>query len=235
MLSFIVAAGAAIPLSFVMKRSGLSVDNVSWQQARGTIWNGQVTGLEVEGQPAGAVSLSFRPQDILQGRLSHDLIWSGPAGRGTAQVGLSAAGMNIRGGRAEVSIDTSLVSSRLPKHEATLRITEADMSFEGTDCTVGEGNVSTQGLSGLTAGYGMHWPELSGTIRCEAGEVLVDLSGKADDGATVKVTASLRGGGQMELSDVPDSHVEALLLAGFTNQSGKYVFTESGTQNRDQP
>ena len=69
----------------------------------------------------------------------------------------------------------------------------------------------------------------------KAGEVLVDLSGKADDGATVKVTASLRGGGQMELSDVPDSHVEALLLAGFTNQSGKYVFTESGTQNRDQP
>lgn len=235
LISFAAGLIAAVPLSFVMRMSDISSANVSWQQARGTVWKGQVTGLELEGQPAGALSLSLRPFDLLRGELGHDLVWSGPAGRGVAQITLSWNAVHLRGGRAEVAVDTSRVSSRLPQHEAVLRISDANMSFQGTDCATGEGQVSTQGLSGISTVYGMGWPELSGVLRCDRGEILVDLSGKADDGASIHVTASLRGGGRMELSDVPATRVEALLLAGFTNQSGKYVFTETGTQNRTQP
>lgn len=233
--SFAVALVAAVPLSFVMRVSGIAAGNVSWQQARGTVWNGQVTGLEVEGQPAGTLSLTLRPADILRAELGHDLIWSGPAGRGAAQVSLSPDAISVRNGRAEVAVDTSRVSSRLPQHEAVLQITGANMSFRGTDCISGDGKVATKGLSGISTGYGMNWPELSGVVRCNAGEVLVDLSGTADDGASIQVTASLRGGGRMELTNVPETHAQALLLAGFTNQSGTYVFTEPGAQNRTQP
>jgi len=63
----------------------------------------------------------------------------------------------------------------------------------------------------------------------------MSLTGKAADGTQIAAKAFLQGGGRLELWDVPDSQTNALLLAGFTNEAGKYVYLQQspgGEANR---
>ena len=55
---FACALVANIPLLFALRQSGLVQQGIGWQQARGTVWHGQVTGLVVQGDVAGAPPLS---------------------------------------------------------------------------------------------------------------------------------------------------------------------------------
>ena len=40
-----------------LRQSGIADRGVSWQQARGSVWHGQVTGLSWRGTQLGAVNL----------------------------------------------------------------------------------------------------------------------------------------------------------------------------------
>ncbi|HPF23849.1 MAG TPA: type II secretion system protein N, partial [Hyphomonas sp.] len=61
-------AAANVPLAFVAKKAGLSDRGVSWQQARGTIWHGQIIGLKVQGEPSGSIEGEFNPVRFFQGQ-----------------------------------------------------------------------------------------------------------------------------------------------------------------------
>ena len=77
------------PLSFALRQSGIASSGISWTQARGTVWNGQVTDIAVQQQKVGAVDLSLRPASLLGGSLTYAAEWRGPAGQGNGLISAS--------------------------------------------------------------------------------------------------------------------------------------------------
>lgn len=233
--TFVSVAAANLPLAFVAKKAGLSDRGVSWQQARGTIWHGQIVGLTVQGEPSGSIEGEFNPIRFLQGQPAHHLVWSGPSGHGSAFASLSNGGAHIQDGQAVIMFDASRISAAFPARDVSLRLSHVSMDIERDGCRMAAGDVTTDALAHISAAYGASWPELTGFISCEEGELVMSLTGKAADGTQIAAKAFLQGGGRLELWDVPDSQTNALLLAGFTNEAGKYVYLQQspgGEENR---
>ena len=227
--TFACALAACVPLSFVMKKSGLSGQNVSWQQARGTIWHGQVTGLTVRDERAGAVEVNFSLMRMLQGQPGHRLTWSGPSGHGTALAGVFGDGVHIQDGQAAVTFDATRISAAFPARTVSLRLSDVRMGIGREGCRSASGDAETDALAQISAAYGASWPELTGFLACEQGELIISLTGKAADGTQIAAKAFLQGGGRLELWDVPESQTDALLLAGFTNEAGKFVYMQQSS------
>ena len=224
--TFVCTAAANVPLFFVLKQSGIADRGVAWVQARGTIWHGQVTGLSVQGDPAGAVEGEFSLMRVLKGQPGHLLHWSGPSGRGSALAGLSSGGIRVSDGQAAITFDASRISGAFPARDVSLRLSHVSMDLGRDGCRSAKGDVSTDALTHISEAYGATWPELTGFLSCEAGELLISVTGQAADGTQIAAKAYLQGGGRLELWDVPDSQTDALLLAGFTNEAGKYVYLQ---------
>jgi len=223
---FLGALAANAPMSFVLKRSGIVQQGVSWQQARGTAWNGQVTGLAVRGEPVGAVQVDFSLVRLVQGQPGHFVRWSGPSGQGSALAALSASSVRIRQGRAAVTLDATRISSLFPAQDVSVRLTgvSIDAGFDG--CQSASGDVKTDALSRISAVYGANWPELDGALSCENGDLVISVEGRAADGTRIAAKSSLQGNGRLELWDVPENQTNALLLAGFTNEAGRFVYMQ---------
>lgn len=232
---FACAVVANIPLLFVLRQSGLVQQGVSWQQARGTVWHGQVTGLVVRGDVAGAVEGDFSLMRVLKGQPGHMVRWSGPYGRGSALASLASDGIRIRKGQAALTFDAARISASFPAQDVSLRLTNVSIDAGRTGCREASGRVTTDVLSRVSAVYGATWPELTGTLSCDRGQLAFSMEGRAVDGTQISANAYLDGGGRLELWDVPEDQASALLLAGFTNEAGRFVYSqESGEGERSQ-
>lgn len=225
-VAFVGTAVASIPLSYVMRASGIAERGVSWQQARGTIWHGQVTGLGVNGEWAGAIEGDFSLVRVLTGKPSHLVTWSGPAGHGRALAGFSGSAIHVEDGQAVLTFDATRISAIFPAQAVSLRLSGVSLDAGRDGCRTAKGRADTNALAQISSQYGAAWPDLSGDLSCEQGELVVSLEGQAADGTQISAKAWLNGGGRLELRDVPDSQTNALLLAGFTNESGKYVYLQ---------
>ena len=195
---------ASAPLSFILKRSGIVQQGVSWQQARGTIWHGQVTGLSVRGDAIGAVQGDFSLLRMVQGQPGHLIRWSGPQGQGSALAAMSGPGIKVRKGRAAMTFDATRISSVFPAQDVSLRLSNVSIDATSKGCQ----------------------SELDGSLSCVDGELVVSVEGRAADGTRIAAKSSLQGNGRLELWDVPDSQTNALLLAGFTNEAGRFVYMQ---------
>ena len=220
---------ASAPLSFILKRSGLVQQGVFWQQARGTVWHGQVTGLSVRGDAIGAVQGDFSLLRMIQGQPGHLIRWSGPQGQGSALAALSGPGIKVRKGRAAMTFDATRISSVFPAQDVSLRLSNVSIDATSKGCQSASGDVRTDALSTISAVYGANWPELDGSLSCVDGELVVSVEGRAADGTRIAAKSSLQGNGRLELWDVPDSQTNALLLAGFTNEAGRFVYMQRGS------
>ena len=225
--AFVCAAVVNVPLSFAMKRSGIIQQGIGWQQARGTIWHGQVTGLVVRGDAAGAVEGDFSLVRLLQGKPGHLIHWTGPFGRGSAFAAVTPDHVTIRQGRAIVTFDATRISSAFPAQDVSLRLSDVSLVLDRAGCRTASGDVSTDALASISATYGAAWPELTGFLTCEKSELAISVKGRAADGTQIAARANLQGGGRLELWDVPESQTTALLLAGFTNNEGRFVYMQT--------
>ena len=85
--ALIVGLISGIPLSFAMRNAGLIEQGIGWQQARGTIWRGQVTGLVYRGTPAGALDIRSSPLSLFTGSIASDINWGALTGRARLRLG----------------------------------------------------------------------------------------------------------------------------------------------------
>lgn len=223
---FVVTLIASAPLSFVLKQTGIVEQGVSWQQARGTVWHGQVTGLAVHGDAVGAVQGDFSLMRMIRGQPGHLLRWSGPSGQGSALAALSGDQILIRQGRAMVMFDAARISSLFPAQEVSLRLSNMSIEATADGCRTASGKVNTDALSRISAVYGANWPDLDGVLSCADGDLVVSVEGRAADGTRISARSSLQGNGRLELWDVPENQTNALLLAGFTNEAGRFVYMQ---------
>ena len=93
--ALIVGLISGIPLSFAMRNAGLIEQGIGWQQARGTIWRGQVTGLVYRGTPAGALDIRSSPLSLFTGSIASDINWGAPTGRARLRVAVSPSSVNL--------------------------------------------------------------------------------------------------------------------------------------------
>jgi len=221
-----ITAAANVPLSFVLRHSGLAQNGIQWQQARGTIWYGQVTGIYAHGDAVGAVEGDFSFLRMVKGQPGHLLRWAGPYGHGNALAGVGVNSLRVRNGQAAITFDVARISSVFPAQDVYLRLSNVAIDMDKNGCRTASGNVATDALASIAAVYGTKWPELTGGLSCEQGKLFISVEGKASDGTQISAKTSLEGGGQLELQNVPDDQTNALLLAGFTNEAGRYVYMQ---------
>lgn len=209
------------PLSFAMRVAGVSDHAIGWRQARGTVWNGQVTGLSVAGMAAGHTELKLRPSDLLSGNIGFDARWSAPFGRAAAVVHPISTGLQINDTTAEIFLaNAPFIDPRLRDLGASIRGEQLNIEFGQYGCEQASGTILTDAVTLAGLQYGRTWPELKGNLRCEDRTLITTLSGDGRAGEAFRLTARYDGTGQfsyiIDASGVDFEAQSALTAIGFT-------------------
>lgn len=216
---------AFTPLSFVMRQSGIAERGVGWQQARGSIWQGQVTGLSWRGEPIGAVNLESNPLRLLSGGASHHVTWVSPQGRGDADI--KASRKSIVAGNANLSMPVTRRTGIDPAFSqlgASIRLSGGQLRFSGERCDSASGTVTSDIARLAAASMGRDWPILSGPLTCKDGELEALMSGAAADGTRLELRLNRATGLRVTLENADDEVKANLALAGFQSENGKLVY-----------
>ncbi len=220
---------SGVPLSFVMRNAGLVDQGVSWQQARGTVWHGQVTGLGYRGQPVGALEVESAPLSLLSGVIASDVKWVGQVGRARGKLKLSGSSMSLSGFAAEFDISQmNGVHPELRRVGGILKLSNAAGSIDRTgNCRTASGVAQLDLVRRLGVQYGRDWPLLAGAPTCSDGNLELPLTGDGPNGERFEITLRARPDGRTGM----EVHVErldaqataALAAMGFTNTGNGYT------------
>lgn len=226
------AAIAFTPLGFVLDRSGLSKMGAGWAQSEGTLLKGRVSGLHVQGQMVGDVSLKLRPMSLLSLSPTYDVQWGGAGGRGTGVIALKGETLVA----SEIVLQQKLTSveglaAPVRAIGGDVRLDDGAMTVSRAGCEAASGTISTDALSKAAAQYGRQFGTLSGPLACADGKVLVDLMGRSEAGDRVNVAAqtSLLGQSNFEVEvETQDGEVRFLLAQiGFVERDGLLTYAQS--------
>jgi hypothetical protein len=227
---------AFTPLSFALRQSGIADRGVSWQQARGSVWHGQVTGLSWRGTPLGAVNLDSDFLRLVTGAPSHDVSWSGPFGQGRGRV--RASGSSVLAD--EVSLNIPLteqvgVDPVISQLGSSLRVSNGSVKLSGNRCDAAAGVVTSDVARLAAASFDRDWPVLSGPLTCTDNQLTAHLTGDAGDGTRIVLNAVAQDGVELELTNFDDELRGALLAAGFSDRNGALVYTRSVNRMETRP
>jgi hypothetical protein len=205
---------ANIPLSFALRLSGAAERGLSWQQARGTVWDGQMTGLVSAGVDLGTLGLKSQPMSLILGRPAAGVQLS--AGAVEGRLDASLAGREIRITDLSVNADLARLSNLRPQ----LRQAGGTLSLRA--------GASLDTVRRIGLQYGRDWPLVSGDLTCEAGAVLIRLSGTGPAQERFDLDIRFHQAGSTEirvLAAALDPDAAGLLPAlGFRNTPEGLVF-----------
>jgi hypothetical protein len=235
-LAFVAALAfgslSGVPLSFVMRNAGLVDQGVSWQQARGTIWHGQVTGLGYRGQSVGALDVTSSPLSLLSGAIASDVKWVGQPGRARGKLKLSASSVNLSEFAAELDISRlNGIHPELRRIGGVLKLSNAAARVDSAGtCKLASGTAQLDLVRRLGVQYGRDWPLLAGAPICSDGNIELPLAGDGPNGERFEITLRARPDGRTGM----DVHVErldpqaiaALAAMGFTNTGNGYTLSQ---------
>ena len=230
---FLAAAIAAVvaftPLGFVMSRSGAGNAGVGWAQVQGTLLNGRIDGLHVNGQPVGDVSLELRPLSLLSFAPKYDVQWGGAGGQGTGTVKISKGRLEASELRLQQKISAiEGLAAPVRAMGGTLRLTDGAIALTPIGCENATGQISTDSLSLAAEQYGREFGLISGPLDCVDQDIVLVLTGLSERGDNVKVNArtSLLGEALFEVAvETRDSEVSfALSQVGFILQDGSWLY-----------
>lgn len=240
LIYFIILIGMLIaglivgaPLSFAMKTSGLANSGVSWQQARGTLWNGQITGLGYLNYNLGTVEISASPMSLLAGGISGEFDWRSSSGMANGY--LKATKHSVRARQLDANIFVQALDDLHPE----LRRTGGTLSFKDTSlelnasgkCVAANGQSKLDLLQRVGEQYGRDWPILSGEVKCENGGIVVPLRGTGGNQETFEVNLTYDGVSTIALSILTeglDAETTITLQAiGFQPSGNGFGYTQT--------
>jgi len=231
----IAAAIAFTPLGFVMARSGAGGAGAGWAQVQGTLLNGRIDGLHVNGQPVGDVSLKLRPLSLLSFAPQYDVQWGGAGGQGTGVIKISKGRIEASELRLQQKISAiEGLAAPVRAMGGTLRLADGAIALTPVGCESAAGQISTDALSLAAEQYGREFGMITGPLTCIDQDIVLALTGLSERGDSVKVDArtSLLGEALFEVAiETRDSEVSfALSQVGFTLQDGswRYRYEQQG-------
>lgn len=188
--ALLIGVASRVPLSFVMRNSGATSQGLSWQQARGTIWDGQVTGIGLNGQALGAIDLKLSPLKLFSGRSSSKFDWISERGR--ARGNITVGKNQIKLNETDVNLYVSTMSGLHPEIQKlggalSLKNIQASAKLSG-ECQTASGSAQTDILQRLGTQYGRNWPILTGDISCANGALILPLTGEGSAGERFNIT-----------------------------------------------
>ncbi|WP_291841901.1 type II secretion system protein N [Maricaulis sp.] len=205
-----------LPLKAVALAAGGSAA-LGYRDVFGTIWQGRVYGLNLNGVPVRELEVSLDPFALATGRLSGDWRIADASLRGDGRVSLSPGRLHLIDTDLDLSLATlgvPLPPGVRPTERIRTRIVELDMR-DGA-CIAASGSASSGALTGLALVEGHTLPVLHGDWRCDGDRLVLDWSGEVD-GLTAGGQVRFRADGydwtaRIE-TDWPDM-ADALALAG---------------------
>lgn len=225
---------STMPLSFVLEKSGVRETGLSWQRAEGTIFKGEITGLAYASQPLGKMELSFRPRDLLSGRLGYAIHLDGPAISGTANIAVNRSVARVSGlnGKAAVNQLVYLIGGvRIAGGE--IKISDADIEFDiaAKECAAAAGRVTSNMLDRLAVTLAdQNASELAGNIACGSGALTLLMEGVINrtDPVTLDgvLSANDRSRVEVKVQTLDVALAAGLDLYGFEQEGEGYIMRQ---------
>ena len=200
-----------MPLKAVVLLAGPA----GYSDVYGTVWDGRVYDLRLQGQTVREARVRLRPAGLLTGQLSLDWQIEDDSLRGRGRADWSGGRVRLTGTDFSVALDR-LDAPDLPGlvggERVQGRISELD--WRNGTCRAAAGEVRTGALTGFDG------PVLTGQLACRDEALLVAFEGRSDrlalDGEAVFGAQALdwRVTAQTGMSDM----AEMLALAGFERE-----------------
>ena len=218
-----IAVISQLPLKWVapyFMPSGMGQD-ISYS---GTVWNGQVHGLEY----IGTANFQMKPKALITGGLPLTFSTQSPV--------MSISGQASQNRVKDMRFSGTL--AKLPTRDGRLKelagqvdIIVQDLELNKTGCTTASGQASTDFLAMNQSRWQWRGPKLSGPVSCEDGDLIVKLSGQ-ENRQTIRTDLRLDKDGSYAANitvqtDQPEAGV-VLPLYGFEAVNGDYKLTEQG-------
>jgi len=222
-----------MPLKLVALAAG-GAPVLGYRDVFGTIWDGRVYGLELNGVPVSELDVSLDPLVLMTGRIGGDWRVSDSNLRGSGAARLSGTGLQLEATQLVVTLERlglDAVPGLDPRERVFVRLDRLDY-LDGR-CRQASGSARTGALVGLARLYAQDGPELVGELGCEDGRVVLDWSG-ATDGLSLEGRVSFRPDGydwQARVETGWPDFAEALALAGMQRDGS--VWTAEGRVSLD--
>lgn len=228
---FVASLIAMMPIGYPLRLAGLERSGVSYATAEGTIMSSRISGVEMAGQPIGDVLLDLRIWSLLSGRLSYDVQWGGPSGRGAGQVSVVPTGQ-LELGRLNAEQNIAALEGLMNAVRdvgGTVRIRNGALSVGQDRCESGSANISSDILTLAAQPYGRNFGDIVGTLSCQDGAFVVDLESQSDSGDTFDVLARAELSGVSEVTaEVRTNDPELAIVLGqleFENEDGVWRYS----------
>ena len=191
----------------------------------GTIWKGYMSGTD-----AGVLNLETSLGRLFTGK-NPVHVWGGPDG---LLVKAEAGPAGLRAIKLEGTMKAlALKDPRIGAVNGDFRLDVPDMKLM-QDCEYANGTAWTDFLSRNKSTLYWEGPVLEGPVRCENGQIIMDLSGKDQSAEiTAKVTIGLEGSYRADITTKVNRTLErfaepSLKQFGFYKEGGLYKLTEQG-------
>ncbi len=240
LLTAIVAIGIAavsqVPTGFVLRKLPLNAMGVQWTQSEGTIWDGRIMGVYLNGQPVGDIDIALQPLSLVSMRPVLNVQWGGAGGRGAGQVMLDGDAISATDLRLEQQVSAlESLTNELRAIGGVFRLNHGAVRIENGVCLSAVGDVQTDTLARAAQQFGRTFTDLTGSISCTDGAFNIVMDGNSPDGDTIAIDANATLTGRSNIDVVvstADRDIETLLAnAGFSRNDGVWTYqrvTETG-------
>ncbi|MEM5517705.1 type II secretion system protein N [Henriciella sp. AS95] len=228
-------AASRVPLGMVLTRLPLNDMGVEWTQSEGTVWDGRMSGVYINGQPVGDVDVALRPVSLLSLSPTMEVQWGGAGGRGAGVVTVKGSGdISASDVRVEQNISAlESLTNEIRSIGGILRINGGSVEIVDNVCVSASGNVQTDALTRAAQQFGRQFSTLTGTITCEEGAFNIAMNGDSPDGDVLdfKAIADLNGNSRIDVTAETESDdIETLLARGGFTKSGDVWTYQQTTQ-----
>ena len=236
----LLAAGALTglvafaPLGAALRLAGADKQGLAWTAAEGTVLDGRLQGIALDGAPAGDAHVRLVPAALLSGHLQYAVGWTGEQGRGAGKV---SAGHKARLALRDFDIDLDLLhlehAARWVRQSGgRVQVQGEVIRFNGSECLEAKGTARSDVLERNREILGAGWSDMSGELRCERGDLVIPLQATNASGTHFLVQLSLAPGrtGRFDarVSGIIPRELEfALPIAGFAPDGRDYVYTHT--------
>lgn len=229
--SFQVVATA--PASLIPALAGFSRAGLRYEEARGSVWNGTLRGVDAMGLRLGDVEYEIAPFSLFAGHAGGVFFMSGGAleGDGRARIG-PFGGVEISNARLLFDLGAATRYAFLGEPLAgSLRADVVRLVLSKKGCVESQARLLTDVLAAPARRLKARAFDLAGSGSCDNGDFLVELSGKGEEGAvavSIRISPSMAYWLAATVVPVREDVAAALQTLGFRNKDGELTIGAEG-------
>jgi general secretion pathway protein N len=225
-LALVTALLVLLPLRIVFDMGGLGARGVSARTIEGSVWSGTVRNLRLGRLTLGDMDAGLSPIGLLGGEMVLAMERAADAPEAPPlSFDLAKSGDSIAMRDATGEIATSDLFAPLPLRSVALE--DVNVAFVGRTCSAASGAVRVnieQSLFGISLQRG-----LSGTLRCDKGDLLVPLKGQSGlEQMDIRITGQGRYTADFKLGGLAGGAGAALSVLGFRQQGDAMTIRING-------